>query len=116
MQDKEYKIKSNLQIFEGIQKMTNGIDTPLLDINRPEELKVKIRPDKTVGIGLFKVDPLLLSGYVAHPDTIRAMRKDIFVTDPDLLDRSLFINCESCKQSLDCQFWLYCPYCGENFK
>lgn len=110
------KIKTTQEIFEDIQKMTNGIGTQLLDLNQPQELQIKIRPDKTIAIGLFKADPLLLSGFVAHPDTIRAMRKDIFVTDPELLDRGLMINCESCKQPLDCQFWHYCPFCGENFR
>lgn len=108
--------KSAQELFEDIQKMTNGIDTALFNTNKAEEIKINIRPDKTIAIGLFKPDPILLSGFVAHPDTIRAMRKDLFVTDPDLLDRGLLINCDSCKQPLDCQFWLYCPFCGENFR
>lgn len=108
--------KSNQQIFEEIQKMTNGIGTQLLDLEKEQEVKINIRPDKQVAIGLFKPDPLLLSGFIAHPDTIRAMRKDIFVTDPDLLDRSQVALCEGCEQILDRQFWHYCPFCGENFK
>lgn len=110
------KIKSTQQIFEEIQKMTNAIDTQLLDIHQPDEIKLNIRADKTMAIGLFKPDPFLLSGFVAHPDTIRAMRKDIFVTDPELLDRSILINCDGCQQPLDCQYWHYCPFCGESFK
>lgn len=110
------KVKTNQEIFDDIQKMTNGIGTQLLDLEKQQEVKINIRPDKSVGIGLFKPDPLLLSGYIAHPDTIRAMRKDIFVTDPDLLDRGDVARCEACELLLDRQFWLYCPYCGEDFK
>ena len=96
--------------------MTNGIGTQLLDLDKGEVVKINIRPDKKVLIGLFKPDPILLSGFIAHPDTIQAMRKDLFVTDPDLLDRSQLSPCVSCKEQLDYQFWLYCPYCGSNFK
>lgn len=96
--------------------MTNAIDTQLFDVSQSDEIKINIRPDKNVTIGLFKADPLLLSGFIAHPETIRAMRKDIFVTDPDLLDRSHVEICNSCKQTIDHQFWLYCPYCGSTFR
>ena len=78
------------------------------------ECRANIRPSKNVRIGVFKVDPIYPNSYIAHPDTIRALKKDILVDENDLDFYEEYI-CQNCKSALDKQFWLYCPFCGTNF-
>ncbi|OUR99926.1 hypothetical protein A9Q84_02530 [Halobacteriovorax marinus] len=85
-------------------------------IDSPEEIKVQIRPDKSVSPGKFLNDPIIPGGFKAHPTTIRAMRKDIFVGSTEVFaDLEFLIHCESCKSELDVQFWHFCPFCEATF-
>ncbi|MFZ4715697.1 MAG: hypothetical protein ACOYL6_18380 [Bacteriovoracaceae bacterium] len=110
--------QSTQEIFDNLKYIENHIGQSFLDLSldKQEVVSVSIRPDLNVPLALFMPDEQNPLGHKAHPDTIRAMRKDLFISDPDLLDRSLPYTCEGCKHQLDLQFWLLCPYCGKEFK
>ncbi len=116
--NKPIYLQSTQEIYDNLKAIENHIGQPFLDLDpsKQEAWSFNLRPDNGVPLALFKPDPQNPSGHIAHPDTIRAMRKDIFVSDPDLLDRSLKHTCLGCKHELDLQFWLHCPYCGKEFK
>lgn len=98
-----------------IQSLTNAAGSPLVGY-RPEERKVPIRPDKTVSLSKFLPDPLIPGGFKAHPQTIKAMRKDLFVLGEEgFEDLEVLIDCASCHHTVDAQFWLHCPYCEAAF-
>jgi hypothetical protein len=83
-------------------------------LEEQEDVKVQFRPKKEISLGMFKPDPLLPGLYLAHPQTLRALRQNLFVglDDEERLERFSFGHrCESCKEVLDMQFWLHCPYC-----
>jgi len=81
-----------------------------------EEIKVQISPDKSINPGKFKPDFLKPGHYKAHPTTIKAMRKNLFSAGSDeFLDLEKTYICESCKTTLDLQFWTFCPYCEAHF-
>lgn len=101
--------------YEHLMKATNAVGQKHF-IDDPEAYQIQIRPDKTVSPGKFLNDPILPGGYKAHPTTIRAMRKDIFVGTTEVFeDLAFIINCESCKTEIDVQFWHFCPYCEAQF-
>lgn len=78
----------------------------------PEEVtKVHLRPNKDIAPSLFKPDPLIPGGWIAHPTTIRAVRKEIFLAGEEFLELEIPYTCESCKKNLDLQFWHFCPFC-----
>lgn len=82
-----------------------------------EEFKVHIRPDKSVSPAKFLPDPNSPGQYRAHPQTIRAMRNDIFVGGAEVFeDLEVFYQCSSCQKELDLQFWKLCPYCEAEIK
>lgn len=100
------------RVQEFLKELKNAAEQPLVSTKTREDYQVSLRPDKTVSRGKFKPDPLVPGGYCAHPVTIRAMRKDLFVLGQDgFEDLELLITCESCAQQLDYQFWHFCPYC-----
>ncbi len=80
-----------------------------------EVVKVELRPKEDMQRGLFKPDPLIPGGYIAHPVTIRAVRKDIFLAGEDFIELEILYTCWSCKKELDLQFWHFCPYCEASF-
>ncbi len=94
----------------------NAATTPLFDTNRHYEVKVQIRPDKSIAPALFKPDFENPGHYRAHPITISAMRKDLFMGGEDFVDLECMIQCHSCKKEIDMQFWKFCPYCEAEFK
>lgn len=77
--------------------------------------QVNLRPNKDVAPALFKPDPLLPGGWIAHPVTIRAVKADIFMAGDDFIDLEALYTCESCKKELDIQFWNFCPHCEKEF-
>lgn len=99
------------KIQEKINNIKNAADQQCFDINRPEEVKVQIRANKSVSRGMFRPDPFIPGGYIAHPSTIRAMRKDIFVLGDEEDDLEILHTCTSCKSVIDLHYWSICPYC-----
>lgn len=94
-----------------IGSIKNAVDAPCFDLGNKEEIKIHLRPSESVSRGMFKPDPLLPGGHIAHPVTIRAMRKDLFLLGDNFIDLEVPYICESCKKVLDLQFWQLCPYC-----
>ncbi len=81
------------------------------------EIQVNIRPDKSISLGKFLPDPVAPGHYKAHPQTIRAMRKDIFVGGAEVFeDLEVSYQCWSCHSELDLQFWIHCPFCEAEIK
>jgi hypothetical protein len=104
-------------VKDKLKLIKNAADQAHFSVNRPEEIKVQVRPDSKVRPAVFLPDPLIPGGFKAHPVTIRAMRKEIFAAGSELFeDLEQIYQCESCKESLDVQFWHFCPYCEAPFR
>lgn len=102
-----------------IKELENAVAQPLLDLERRQDIQIKIRVDEKIAPAMFKPDPLIPGGFIANSLTIRAMRPDIFVlgdsAEDALEDLSLTHIC-ACGKSLDVQFWKFCPYCSRDIK
>ncbi len=97
--------------FTRIKNYRHQDGRPLLDVEQEEQIQLHIRPNKDVPRGLFKPDPLIPGGHIAHPVTIRALRNDIFVTGNDIDLNEKLISCPDCGKEIDLQFYKFCPYC-----
>ncbi len=75
------------------------------------ELEIKVLPKSNVTLAKFVKAKDSDNTYFAHPETIKAMKKDIF-TSNDLL-QSDATPCSHCQQLLHSGMWEYCPYCGK---
>lgn len=104
------------EVLEKIEKLKNAADQSLVNTRSPETFKLQIKPDKTISPGKFKADPKVPSTYLAHPQTIRAMKKNIFAVGDDIDELVELYLCHSCQTELDKQFWHFCPYCGTEFQ
>ena len=101
--------------FDKLKTYTNAANTQLFDMDMHETHNVNIIPDKGIKPAMFIPDPLNPKKFRAHPTTIRAMRKDLFMGGEDFVDLECLITCASCKTELDLQFWHFCPYCEASF-
>ena len=86
MSSKENDIRRYLQekydadsVKKKLETYSNAANMPLFDSQHPIEDKVQIRPDNRIKPALFKPDLEQPGHYLAHPQTIRAMRKDLFM-------------------------------------
>jgi hypothetical protein len=77
----------------------------------PENHKLELKPDENVRTGLFKPVPGQSHTFTAHPLTIKAIRKDLFVSDLEFEDYSLELECSKCSNAYDLQFYRQCPHC-----
>jgi hypothetical protein len=117
--DVKYEKNNNKFFNEQFKKIETEINLggqKAYDINNQEKFEVEILPDKSVEPALFKPLKVKPNSYKAHPDTIKAMKKNIFVTSGNYIDHEILYTCQSCKKSLDLQFWNFCPYCCAQFK
>lgn len=105
----------NNEMLQKIGRETNVLDFPHYDLKNPETYSIPIEPDKKITVGLFMPIENQPGKFKAHPDTIRALRKDIFVMDEELIYTIQKINCHKCNAELDKQFWVHCPFCGGEF-
>ncbi|MCK5884591.1 MAG: hypothetical protein KAG61_12945 [Bacteriovoracaceae bacterium] len=112
MNKKDFDPLKILDITNNIQNAAGGA---MFNTHSCEEVKVNIRPNKDVALGKFKSDPLLPGCHIAHPITIEAMRKDLFVLGDEFIDLELKYECIKCRKELDLQFWMFCPYCETPF-
>lgn len=74
------------------------------------EIEIKVLPKTNISIAKFVKAKDIDHTYFAHPETIKAMKKNIF-TSNDLL-QSDTTPCGHCQQLLHSGMWEYCPYCG----
>lgn len=103
-------------LHEKLMGYTNAAGTPLYHPRQDEEVKVQILPDKSVAAAKFLPHDLIPGAFKAHPTTIAAMRKDLFVGgDGEFRDLGSLVICEGCHRELDRQFWIFCPYCEARF-
>lgn len=98
-------------LLDKLKKLENAANKPLLAIDHAQDHHVQIRPDKNISLAKFLPDPLIPMGYKAHPTTIAAMRKDIFVAGEFFFKDLEEIYLCKCKREIDLQFWKFCPYC-----
>ena len=93
---------------------SNAAQSQLFDTLQRTEVQVQIRPDKSLAPAKFKPDLLHPGHYLAHPSTIKAMRKDLFLAGEDFVDLEQIVECKSCSEKLDLRFWQACPYCEQS--
>jgi hypothetical protein len=101
--------------FEKLKTYKNAANLDQFAMDRQEQYKVNIKADPSVSRGAFLPNPLVPNEYRAHPITIKAMRKEIFMGGDDFVDLECLYTCTSCKTQLDLQFWHFCPYCEASF-
>lgn len=103
--------------LEKISQLQNAGNNKLLALDDRQDISVSLRPNNAVSLGMFRPDPLIPGGYIAHPVTLRALKKDIFAVGDELFeDLAQPYTCERCASALDRQFWHFCPYCEAHFK
>lgn len=98
-----------------LETYNNASNLPLFQTDYHETHQVNITPDKSVAPAAFIPDLLDPRKFRAHPVTIKAMRKELFMGGEDFVDLEHLITCASCKKQLDLQFWQFCPYCEASF-
>ncbi len=101
--------------FEKLKSYSNAANLPLFNSDYHETYNVQIIPDTKIEPAKFIPHPLKPNVFTAHPVTIRAMRKELFMGGEDFVDLECLKNCASCKQLIDLQFWQFCPYCEASF-
>ncbi|MCO4755822.1 MAG: hypothetical protein KC478_15175 [Bacteriovoracaceae bacterium] len=99
-----------------VKSIENAAGLPHYNLEQSQEYKVNIRVDNSVPHALFKPDPKLEGGYICSEQTFKAMKKNIFAMDEEMVDLEDLIDCDSCKTSIDRQFWNFCPHCGSGIK
>jgi len=77
------------------------------------EVKIHIRPNRNVPIAKFSPDPNIPGGHMAHPQTIKALKKEILTQRINFEDDFRPYTCKKCKEIIDLQFWNLCPFCEE---
>jgi hypothetical protein len=102
--------------FEKLKSYSNAANQPLFHDDYHEMYNVNIKPDTSVARAKFIPDPLRPNYFRAHPITIRAMKKEIFMGGDGFVDLECLYDCASCKQQIDLQFWHFCPYCEASLK
>ena len=111
MTDKNY---SNEELYNRIQNETNIAGQKAFSACSSNEDTVQIRPDSSVTRAKIIADKIIPGSYRAHPSTIKAMRKDIFIAQNGIDDLEITYICKSCHNKIDLQFWEICPYCEES--
>lgn len=101
--------------FQKLKSYSNAFETSLYQTDTHEKYEINIRPDISIARGKF-IPTLNPKEYKAHPVTIKAMRKEIFMGGDDFVDLECIIHCDSCKTEVDLQFWHFCPFCEAAFK
>ena len=97
--------------LQKLKSYSNACNTPLFNTDYHEKYDVNIKPDISIAPAKFIPDPLRPNVFRAHPITIRAMRKELFMGGVDFIDLECLRICDSCKHEIDLQFWHFCPYC-----
>jgi hypothetical protein len=104
------KYRSPDEILDYLKKLQDRTKQNYFDLEQPSNQQVVLRPDKSISPAKFKKHPFLEGAYLAHPDTIRAVRKDLFFHG-GFEDLEFPVECPKCAAQYDLQFWSLCPYC-----
>lgn len=113
MKEDQLRLLHYQKTLEKLKSLENIINSPLYDLAQEQKVQVNIRVSKEVAPAMFKSDPLIPGGWIANELTFRAMKKDIFAHIEDMQEEYF---CESCTNKIDKQFWIFCPYCGCQFR
>lgn len=116
MKEDRIRLSHFEQTLKKIGSIENAVNNPHYDLSKGQAWSVNIRVDNSVAPAMFKPDPQLEGGWIANELTFRAMKKDIFALDEGFEDLAVPYQCVFCNNNLDKQFWIFCPYCGNNFK
>ena len=108
-------LKNPEKFYQKLMSVKQDGDAPYFQADPSETHLVKLRPKKDVPIPKFLPDPLVPGGWLAHPQTIKAVRADIFMGGDEFIDLEILYQCQSCHEKLDLQFWKWCPYCETPF-
>jgi len=103
------------QKWKQLQRETNSIGQAHYNLDHSFEVKISFKLDKSVSIGAFIPNKENPNEYKAHPQTLRALKKDLFVADNKCELFSKIIRCHSCNTEIDTQFWIHCPFCETSF-
>jgi len=101
--------------YDKITNLKNAAGLPLVS-KYFEQSQVQLKSDTSISPSKFKKHPILLNTYLAHPTTIKALKKDIFTVGEDFEDLENIIECSCCNRQIDAQFWIFCPYCEAQIK
>ncbi len=112
MKNVDFKDPNN--ILNYIKNLENEVAKPQFELNRREDIQIKLRVDETIAPAKFKQDPLIPGGFLANSLTLKALRSDIFVLGETTDDLSSIQDC-ACGKEIDVQFWKFCPYCSCQF-
>ena len=109
--DLEKILKDPHKYFNDIKNANIQNDHKVYDHLNPENHKLEMVPSEKVKTGLFKPIPGKPQHFHVHPLTLKALKKDLFVTDLELSDYALEVPCGKCDQKYDLQFYNHCPHC-----
>lgn len=100
------------KLYDKLMNVKGVCDQPHFQATPSEVHRVQLVPDKAVSPAMFIADTEHINTYRAHPQTIRAVREDLFAAGEEVFeDLEEPYDCWSCKKKLDLQFWKRCPYC-----
>lgn len=77
----------------------------------PTNTQIQILPDRCVSPGNFRPSAAMVGVYHAHPTTIKALKKELWIAGEEVEFFTQLVECQGCKRQLDIQFWHFCPYC-----
>lgn len=109
--------KDKDKFFNKLKAETWENQKPYYDLSNPQEERIQIIPDKSVSPGMFRPDKEMPGKFFAHPTTVKAMKKDIFLTGDyfEVLGIATVITCSGCKREIEKEFWHFCPFCETKF-
>ena len=103
-------IQDTLKNFDRAYKQLDAYGRKAYALDHKREETIQILPDESVSASNFKPHPEIAGAFLAHPLTIRAMKKDIFILGDDI--EFTDIQCSSCSHHFEKQCWNLCPFCG----
>lgn len=103
------------EMFKEMHKIQADLNNEKFKDKNHREIKLQIDPDPSVPPAVFKPFPPNPLHFLAHPNTIRAVRKDLFVVSWEMHELAFPYDCEKCRHTLDLQFWHFCPFCEAPF-
>ena len=107
--------KNSHEIVKELERLAKIDHHSTFNLKNHQEVQVSLRPREEIPPAIFHPDPLFPGGFLAHPRTIEALRKEIFMVGTNIDELSAPYTCHSCRHQLDLQFWHFCPYCGARF-
>ena len=111
--DKDEVVRKTL---ERISAMKNAAGKTLFRQDQEETHQIDIKIDNSLPHGRFFPSQIYPGQWRATEQTFKAMKKNLFALGDDVDELKEEYSCESCKTTLDKQFWNFCPYCGEGFR